>query len=106
MRDRTQGLTLGFRRLVFTCLLLATYSATAQGPTPVTGYNAVFPSSGGTPVPSAAFIDASVSQKVTGNNLCLTIYNIFLGNPPGAPLLADFARGGRVLRPRISYHHP
>ena len=68
-----------FLRVVFSCLVVSTCSGAAQQN--VTGYDAVYNSSGN-PAPSPAFTDASISQKANGTNLCDTIYNIFVGNPP------------------------
>jgi hypothetical protein len=68
-----------FRAVLFTLLVVGPRPASAQTQN-VTGYDAVYSSTGKAPSPS--FIDASVSQKINGTNLCATIYNIFAGNSP------------------------
>jgi len=67
--------------VMFTLLMIAVCPGSAQTQN-VTGYNAVYNSTGNATTPSPSFIDASVSQKVNHTDLCATIYNIFTGTAP------------------------
>jgi hypothetical protein len=68
------------RAVMFSLLVLAARPSSAQAPN-VTGYNAVYNSSGST-TSSPSFIDASVSQKVNHTDMCATIYNILTSAYP------------------------